>query len=326
MAAPRSESFVVAPAEARCRLDLFLTRRLPDLSRAFIQKLAREGHVTVNGEPARPSTPLRAAQRISVTIPPPVPSGLIAEPIPLRAIHEDEDLLVLDKPAGMVVHPGSGVGTGTLVHALLARGERWSTVGGEHRPGIVHRLDRGTSGVMVVARTDAAHRHLSGQFKDRLVRKVYTALVWGAAKLDRFGVDLPLGRDSKLRRRMSARTRKPRAASTEFSVIERLPGFTLLEARPKTGRTHQIRAHLKSRALPIVGDREYGGDRKRELPEGEVKEILRSFDRLALHASSLSFVHPSRGVVMTFEAPLPTEMDRLLRAIRASSAGDGAAR
>jgi len=325
MVAGRSEAFVVAPAESRCRLDLFLTRKLPDLSRAFLQKLVREGHVTVDGAAGRPSLALRSGSVVSVSVPPPVPSALTPEAIPLSVLYEDDDLLVLDKPAGMVVHPGSGVRQGTLVHALLGRGETWSTIGGEHRPGIVHRLDRGTSGVMVVARTDAAHRALSAQFKDREVEKVYTALVWRSPAADRFDVDLPLGRDSKLRRRMSARTRKPRSASTRFTVLERLTGFTLLEARPRTGRTHQIRAHLKSRNLPIVGDREYGGDRWKSLPEGEVKDLLHAFGRLALHARRLAFVHPARGVEMSFEAPVPPEIERLLAAIRAADArGQGA--
>jgi len=308
----------VDPAEARSRLDLFLARRLPQLSRSFIQKLAREGHVVVDGEPARPSSILRASQVVTVTIPPPAATSLVPEPIPLSILYEDEDLVVVDKAAGMVVHPGAGVRTGTLVHALLARGERWSSIGGEHRPGIVHRLDRGTSGVIVVARTDAAHRHLSAQFKDRTGVKTYTALCWGSAPSARFGVDLALGRDSVLRRRISGRTRKPRPASTQFAVLERMAGFTLLEARPRTGRTHQIRAHLKSLDLPIVGDREYGGERWRRLPAGPLRGLLEGFDRLALHASRLSFVHPSSGETMAFEAPLPLELRALLEAIRAS--------
>lgn len=311
-------------AEARCRLDLFLARRLPELSRSFLQRLAREGNVRVDGEPARPALLLRAAQVVSVRIPPPVPSSLSPEAIPLSVIYEDDHLLVVDKPAGMVVHPGAGVRSGTLVHALLARGERWSSIGGEHRPGIVHRLDRGTSGVMVVARTDEAHRSLSGQFKDRTVRKVYTALAWGAAPSGRFSVELALGRDSKLRRRISGRTRKPRAATTDFRILEALPGFTLLEARPKTGRTHQIRAHLESRRLPIVGDREYGGDRWRSLPPGPLKDCLSRFHRLALHAHRLGFTHPASGEEISFEAPLPPEMVSLLEAIRSSVRKGGA--
>jgi 23S rRNA pseudouridine1911/1915/1917 synthase len=285
------------------------------MSRAFLQKLARQGHVRVEGQAARPSRQVRAGEKIVLVIPDPSPPRLSPERIPVEAIHEDDQLLVLNKPAGLVVHPGAGVRSGTLVHALLARGERWSTIGGEERPGIVHRLDRGTSGAMVVARNDAAHRHLAAQFKNRKVSKLYLALVWGEVEPERFTVDAALGRDRRARRRMSTRTAKPRSALTEFRVIRRFSGFTLVEARPLTGRTHQIRAHLKNVGHPLVGDAEYGGERWRSLPEGELRERMRGFKRLALHASSLAFEHPSLGRRETYEAPLPREFRDLLEAI-----------
>ncbi len=318
--AQRREELTVESSEDGLRLDRFLAARLPDLSRAFIQKLARGGHVHVDGAPARPSRLLKEGQVIGLSVPEPSPVDLAPEPIPLDVIHEDDDLLVVDKPAGMVVHPGAGVRSGTLVHALLARGSRWSSIGGELRPGIVHRLDRGTSGVLVVARTDRAHRLLAAQFKERAVEKSYFALVWGETKEDRFQVEAPLGRDLKLRRRISPRTGKPREAVTRFRLVERLPRFTALEAIPLTGRTHQIRAHLKAAGHPIVGDREYGGDRWRDLPPGELRERIRDLGRLALHARRIAFAHPSRGRRVSFEAPLPAVLQELMRLMRAAAA------
>ena len=315
--APREEIIVVEAAEDRLRVDQLLAARLPGLSRSAIQRLAREGLVRVEGAAVRPGRFVRPGQRVVITIPDPVPARLVPEAIPLEVLHEDDDLIVIAKPAGMVVHPGAGVTSGTLVHALLARGPFWSTIGGEERPGIVHRLDRGTSGVMVVARNDAAHRRLAAQFKDRRVRKIYVALVWGNPEADRFLVEAPLGRDIRLRRRISTRTAKPRDAATEFRVLERLGDFTLLEAAPRTGRTHQIRAHLKSVGLPIVGDSEYGGERWRAVGDPDLRERVRAFNRLALHAAALAFVHPGSGRPVTFEAPLPAEFQDLLTFLRA---------
>lgn len=318
--AQRREELTVEPSEDGLRLDRFLAARLPDLSRAFIQKLAREGLIRVDGVSARPSRLVKGGQVIGLSVPEPSPVDLAPEPIPIDVIHEDDDLLVLDKPAGMVVHPGAGVRSGTLVHALLARGSRWSSIGGELRPGIVHRLDRGTSGVLVVARTDRAHRLLSAQFKERTVEKSYFALVWGETREDRFQVTAPLGRDTKLRRRISPRTGKPREAFTHFRLVERLPNFTALEAIPRTGRTHQIRAHLKAAGHPIVGDREYGGDRWRNLPSGELRDRIHRMDRLALHARRIAFTHPSRGERVSFEAPLPAVLEELIGLMRAAAA------
>ncbi|HXI01644.1 MAG TPA: RluA family pseudouridine synthase, partial [Candidatus Saccharimonadales bacterium] len=209
----------VQPADDQLRLDVFLAARLPGMSRARIQKLARQGQVRVNGAPARPSRPVRAGERVTLLVPATVPSRIRPEPIPLEVLHEDADILVIVKPAGLVVHPGAGTSGPTLVHALLARGPAWSTIGGEERPGIVHRLDKGTSGVMVVARHDAAHRSLSAQFMERSVEKIYTALVWGRPARSEFTVDAPLGRDTRQRKRISSRTARPRAASTRFRLV-----------------------------------------------------------------------------------------------------------
>lgn len=308
--------FVVDAAEDGVRLDRFLAARLPGLSRSYIQKLAREGRVLVGVRASRPAQSVRAGQVVTLAIPPPARATLTPEAIPLAVLHEDADLIVIDKPAGMVVHPGAGARTGTLVHALLARGENWSTIGGEDRPGIVHRLDRGTSGVMVVARNDETHRRLSAQFKERTIEKVYLALVWGSVRRGEFRVDLPLGRDTVNRKKISSRTGRPRAALTEFRVLSRFEGFTLLEARPLTGRTHQIRAHLRSAGHPIVGDAAYGGERWRGLEPGPLRDRLEGFGRIALHAHRLSFVHPSTGRRVSFEAPLPPAIEDLLVTLR----------
>jgi len=317
---PAERRFVVDASEEGERLDRFLATRCPDLSRSYIQKLSRQGMVLIDAQAGRPSQSVRASQVVLLEIPEAVSTSLVPEAIPLAVLFEDDDLLVLDKPAGLVVHPGAGARTGTLVHALLSRAPNWSTIGGEERPGIVHRLDRGTSGVMVVARHDRAHRSLSAQFKDRTVEKIYAALVWGRIDKGTFTIDLPLGRDASDRKKISSRTSKPRTALTEFRVTERFESCTLVEARPKTGRTHQIRAHLRSCGHPIVGDAAYGGDRRRSLPPGPLREALETFRRLALHAFRLTFDHPRDGRRLTFEAPLPGEMASLVETLRAEGA------
>jgi 23S rRNA pseudouridine1911/1915/1917 synthase len=305
--------FVVERAEEGMRLDRYLAGRLPSLSRSFIQKLTKGGRVLVDGRIARPSQSVRAGQAVTLTVAAVSPSTLVPEAIHLDILHEDSDLVVINKPAGMVVHPGAGARTGTIVHALLARGENWSTIGGEERPGIVHRLDRGTSGVMIAARNDRAHRHLSAQFKERTVEKIYVALVWGDVRSSRFKVDAPLGRDTVNRKKISSRTSHARPALTEFVVTARFEGFTLLDALPRTGRTHQIRAHLQGAGHPIVGDGTYGGDRWRSLGPSRLREALSKFHRLALHARRLSFDHPTSGERLSFEASLPIDFEHLVR-------------
>ncbi|MBI3450946.1 MAG: RluA family pseudouridine synthase [Acidobacteria bacterium] len=311
--------FVVEPADDGARLDRFLASRLPSMSRAFLQRLTRDGHVLVDDRASRPAQSVRADQVVTLIIPEPEASRFEPEAIALDVLYEDEDLAVLDKPAGMVVHPGAGARSGTLVHALLARSPGWSTIGGAERPGIVHRLDRGTSGVIVAARNDAAHRSLAAQFKDRTVEKTYLALAWGEVRMAHFTVDLAIGRDRMHRKKISARTSKARDAVTDFTIRERMPGATFLEARPRTGRTHQIRVHLKSAGHPIVGDALYGGDRGRGAEGAAIREALRAFPRFALHAWRLVFTHPATGRRLTFEAPLPATFERLLSAFRAGA-------
>lgn len=313
---PRRHRLVVAGGESRHRLDRFLAERFPDHSRSFLASLIRDGMVAIDGSPLRPSRAVRAGEVIEVTFPEPVPLELVPEPIPLSILHEDADLIVLDKPSGLTVHPGAGARHGTLVHALLHHCRDLSGIGGVERPGIVHRLDKETSGVLVVAKTDAAHRDLVRQFQERTVEKTYMALVRGRVAPRSGRIDLPIGRDRVHRVRISARTATPRAALTEYTVREELDGFAWLEVRPRTGRTHQIRVHLAHLGHPVVGDRLYGGSRP-PLPEGDPRRpALASFRRLALHALRLAFTHPGTRRRVVYEAPVPRQMEDLLDRLR----------
>ena len=271
--------------------------------------------------PAKAGRLMAAGEEVEIVFPAASPSQLLPEALPLRVLYEDSDLIVIDKPAGMVVHPGAGAHTGTLVHALLHHCKDLSGVGGVERPGIVHRLDKETSGVIVAAKNDTTHRALSRQFQERSVEKVYAALVWGAVAKETGRIDVPIGRDARLRVKISPRTTRPRDASTAYRIISRLAGppgstgFTWLEVRPKTGRTHQIRVHLKTLGHPIVGDTLYGGQRWRQVAEGKAREALKSFGRLALHAGRLAFTHPSTGLPVHFESPVSEEIVTLMESL-----------
>lgn len=306
---------LVVEGEGGLRLDRFLLDRLADQSRASIQRLILAGHVLLQDKKPRPAARVRPGDRISIEFPDPAPERLIPEPIPLEVLHEDPSFFVLSKPAGMVVHPGAGRRTGTLVHALLAHGGGLSSAGGANRPGIVHRLDRGTSGLLVVARDDAAHRHLAAQFAARDVVKVYLALVWGLPSPARGRIDAPLGRHPVARTKMAVRP-AGRPAITEYEVREILGPFTLLEVRILTGRTHQIRVHLKHLGHPVVGDADYGGARAASLRDARLRAALEGFDRIALHAHRLEFHHPRSGARMRFQAPLPQDFSGLLEVLR----------
>jgi 23S rRNA pseudouridine1911/1915/1917 synthase len=285
-------------------LDVFLQENLTEYSRSRLQQWVKEGRVRVNGAAARPSYRLRGGETVEVE-PAELPA-LDAEPedIPLKILYEDEDVVVVDKPAGMVVHAGAGVRSGTLVNALLHRFESLSQLGGELRPGIVHRLDRYTSGVLLVARSDAAHRKLAAQFAARRVEKVYLALVHGNLKADEGRVEKPISRDPAARVRMTARRAAGRAAITEYRVLRRFAGFTFLEVRIRTGRTHQIRVHLSSLGHPVAGDRLYGAPAK--VPG------LPPLGRFFLHAHRLRFEQPSSGTPVTVQSPLPPELEAWL--------------
>ncbi|HEU5179925.1 MAG TPA: RluA family pseudouridine synthase [Candidatus Polarisedimenticolia bacterium] len=311
--ARRLELVVEDPKDLR--LDRYLQVRLPEQSRAAIQRLIAGGHVLLSGKPARAATRVRAGDPIVIEFPDPPPEVLVPEPIPLQVVHEDPAFFVISKPAGLVVHPGAGRRTGTLVHALLSLGGELSTAGGAGRPGIVHRLDRETSGLLVVARTDAAHRSLAAQFEARKVLKLYDALVWGRIAPARGRIDAPLGRHPVARTRMAVRA-TGRAAITEYASKEAFSAFTLLEVRILTGRTHQIRVHMKHLGHPIVGDTEYGGARTSSLRDAALREEVERFGRLALHARRLEFAHPETGEPLRFEAPLPGDFADLLEALR----------
>ncbi|HXV63879.1 MAG TPA: RluA family pseudouridine synthase [Vicinamibacteria bacterium] len=304
----RLERFLVEPALEGTRLDMAVAGRLDEVSRAQAKRWIEEGRVLVDGARARPSRPCRNGERVEVFFPPPTPATPLPEAIPLEVVFEDYHLIVVNKPPGMVVHPSAGHPSGTLVNALLAHSSELSGIGGVTRPGIVHRLDLGTSGLLVAAKQDRAHRHLGAQFARREVDKRYVALVHGDAP-ERMFFDRPLGRDPIHRKRISSRSTRARAAVTEAELSERLPSSSLLRVRITTGRTHQIRVHLSEAGHPLVGDREYGAT-KRGL------QILRDFPRPALHAARLSFVHPETGERLDFEAPLPRDMVGLISSLR----------
>jgi 23S rRNA pseudouridine1911/1915/1917 synthase len=302
---PRIRVISVTAPEASQRIDLYLSRRLP-LSRSAIQRLIGEGLVLVNGKPVRANTKTHPDDEIRVTIPGPTPIPLKPEPIPLEILYEDPHLLVIHKSAGMVVHPAPGHDHGTLVHGLLYHCKDLQGIGGRERPGIVHRLDKDTSGVMVVAKSDAAHEGLSRQFQTHTIRRAYLALVCGVLKQDRGKIDLAIGRDIKDRKKISPRTVRPRASTTEYQVVRRFDGATMVEVHPRTGRTHQIRVHFAHLRHPVAGDRTYGGSKA-----GHIGDI--PVPRQMLHAQRLGFIHPVTGADLEFSAPIPEDMEEVIR-------------
>jgi 23S rRNA pseudouridine1911/1915/1917 synthase len=311
---------LVAPDEAGGeRLDAWLARQLPALSRSRLHALIEEGRVLVDGARARPAARLRAGQSVRVDVPAPVRADPQPEDIPIAVVHEDAHLLVVNKPPGLVVHPGAGASRGTLVNALLRHVRDLSGVGGVLRPGIVHRLDRGTSGLLVVAKDDETHRSLVRQFAGRTVEKEYVALVLGSPARDSGEIDSPIGRDPIDRKRMSVRARRGREARTSWRVVERFDGAALLRVRIHTGRTHQIRVHLASIGHPVAGDAVYGGKRTLASRRGAAREAYASLDRPALHAARLSFTHPATGEALAFEAPLPQDLESVLALLRVAA-------
>jgi 23S rRNA pseudouridine1911/1915/1917 synthase len=299
-----TRQFVVPAESTGDRLDLFLVRQMPDWSRSQIQRLIREGLVMVGSVPAKKSgEEIEAGAHISVSAEH-EESRATPEDLPLDVVYEDADVLVVNKSAGMVVHVGAGVSSGTLVNALLHHIKALSSAGGEQRPGIVHRLDKMTSGLVVVAKNDAAHRGMSEQFKSREVHKTYVALVHGRVAADSGQIARAVGRDPHRRTRMKAGGIAPREALTKYRVLRRFANYTLVEAMPQTGRTHQIRVHLASLGHPVVGDTTYGAPAKLRFGGSEEPTLTRTF----LHAARLAFAHPVTGAPLQFEAPLPGEL------------------
>jgi 23S rRNA pseudouridine1911/1915/1917 synthase len=308
--------FRVEPADARQRLDVFLSGRESALSRSQVKRLIEQGQVKVGGQKAKAGLRLKTGDEVSLVLPEPQEPDVRAEPLPLSILYEDPHLLVINKPAGMVVHPGAGNPSGTLVNALLHHCRDWGGIGGVLRPGIVHRLDKDTSGLLVAAKSDAAHRGLSEQFKKHTAARKYMGIVFG--RLPEEGrVDAQIGRHPVHRQKMTTRPRRGREARTRWKVVERFRDFSLAEFRLETGRTHQIRVHLSSVGHPLLGDPTYGGRRGLAAVEpAPLRQGLQKFPRQALHAATLGFTHPASGKELEFSAPLPEDMEAALALLR----------
>lgn len=309
-------SFVVKVSEMGERLDSVTASRVSRLSRSLAAALIRKGAVRVEGNARKPGYRVRAGDRINAVIPEPEPVAAIPEPMALDVLHEDEVIIVVAKPPGIVVHPGPGHRRGTLVNGLMHRCPEMAGVGHESRPGIVHRLDKDTSGVLVAAKTRDARQHLIEQFKSRTIRKNYLALVHGDELSETGVVTFPIGRDPADRKRMSIKNPNGREAETRWRVMERLPGAALLDVDLRTGRTHQIRVHFTAIGHPVVGDAMYGRRRNRRRPDSFEAAFLSLAPRQMLHAKRLQLDHPNSGERLVFEAPVPLDMGEVVEGLR----------
>jgi 23S rRNA pseudouridine1911/1915/1917 synthase len=303
----RRLEFLVDSNHQALRLDVFLSESQNEFSRSRLKKLIEQGHASVNDSLVQAKYKLKAGDRIILSVYPPIVSGIEAESMPLKIIYEDEAMLAVNKPAGMVVHPAPGHAKGTLVNALLSHCSDLSGIGGVERPGIVHRLDKDTSGVLLIAKNEIAHRSLAGQFKNRKIKKTYLALVRGVVKSASGIIDTSIGRHKTNRKKMTATMDQGRQAETRYKVLETLGHFTYIQLFPKTGRTHQIRVHLASIHHPILGDKLYGG-----IITGSYLKMPRQ----ALHAHKIEIEHPINKLPLVFEASLPPDINNYLLAYR----------
>lgn len=307
--------FTIAADESGCRLDVLLADRLDDSSRSLLSSLIRIGHITIDGQKVKPGYRVHGGETVSGKIPAPIPIEVRPQAISLDVLYEDSHLVVIDKPAGMVVHPAPGHTEGTVVNALLHHCKDLKGIGGELRPGIVHRLDMDTSGVLVVAKTQQSLGHLASQFKARTVEKVYQALVCKVPEATEGEICLPIGRHPIARKKMCTYAPSGRWAVTHWRLRQRFDGIALLNAYPKTGRTHQIRVHLAAIGHPIVGDALYGKRTFRGEAKRRLQPVLQQVQRHMLHAHRLGFIHPQNGARMTFESHMPQDMDDVIAAL-----------
>ena len=307
---------IVTPEQNGARLDRALGGLFPGFSRSFLSRLVEQGSVRIDGAAAsKPSHRVETGQVIEIDVPPPAPAALEAQDLPLAILHQDADLVVIDKPAGLVVHPGAGHADQTLVNALLFTVRDLSGIGGEIRPGIVHRLDKDTSGVMVIAKNDETHRALTAAWNTDRVRKEYLALVYGTPSALRGTIDAPIARDPRDRKRMAV-VAGGRRAVTDYEVVERLRHASLIRCSLRTGRTHQIRVHLKHLGHPIIGDPVYSGPQWKGIPDKKIQKAIAGVNRQMLHAERIEFPHPRTGEQVSFAATVPGEFSALVDVLR----------
>ena len=304
------------------RLDSFISRSVPELTRSAAARLIDNGCATVNGQKQKASLKLKGGDSVTVIVPPPVPAEPQPQEIPIEVLYEDPDVIVINKGAGMVVHPGAGNEDGTLVNALLAHCKDLSGIGGELRPGIVHRIDKDTSGVLVIAKSDRAHNALSDQFKVHSIKRIYLALVYGNLKEDKGRIESTIGRHPVDRKKMSGKARHGRNAITHWRVEARFPGITLVRLRLETGRTHQIRVHLSEAGHPLLADEVYGGgSRLAQVKDPVLRQMIKTMGRQALHAKTLGFLHPATGQYLEFDTELPDDIAGIIAYLE-EKAGD----
>jgi len=312
--------FLTLPGDEGIRMDVWLSGKIGDISRSRVQQLIADGHVSIDGKTIKPSRLITGGLDIRVFIPAAKPTEILPQNIPLKIVYQDSDLAVIEKPAGLVVHPAQGHEDGTLVNALLHHLGDLSGIGGKLKPGIVHRLDKGTSGLMIISKNDASHAELQRQFASRKVEKKYLAVVYGSPRNDEGVFDTGYGRNPRDRKKFSSRVVSDKRAITRWRVIERFKGISLIEAGLVTGRTHQIRVHFADQGMPLLGDLQYGASRRaRQILPVRARELVLKLDRVMLHAAEISFTHPRTGSILKFKAEMPDEMKQILNELRGKS-------